>query len=269
MFLVNGVASDHVSISNRSFQYGDGCFSTILVREGKPQLWDFHRQRMSACLKVLRIDEPEWTQVLTWIEQLAQSMTLGGIKVHVCRGAGSRGYGIDGAGETQVTVNDFAYPNHYQRWQQVGVALGVSRVKLGHQPILAGHKHNNRLEQVLIKADAQDQGELDTVVLDIDERVIETSIANLFWVNAQGQVCTPDLRSCGVAGVMRRQVLTLLKQMGVEVKVDHFMLGDLMQAKTVWMTNSLMEIVPISSIDGYRFAIDAITRQLQEKLSTC
>lgn len=48
------------------------------------------------------------------------------------------------------------------------------------QPLLAGHKHNNRLEQVLAKAEIEHSNFADAVTLNVQNHVIETTMANLF-----------------------------------------------------------------------------------------
>jgi len=48
MFWINGEQSDLVSVSDRSFQYGDGCFTTMLVKQGQIQYWQYHLDRMEA-----------------------------------------------------------------------------------------------------------------------------------------------------------------------------------------------------------------------------
>ncbi|MCV5391118.1 aminotransferase class IV, partial [Escherichia coli] len=81
---------------------------------------------------------------------------------------------------------------HYVDWQQNGVNLGVCEARLGIQPLLAGHKHNNRLEQVLAKAEIEHSNFADAVTLNVQNHVIETTMANLFWVK-DNKVYTPSL----------------------------------------------------------------------------
>ncbi|WP_105902372.1 aminodeoxychorismate lyase [Vibrio gangliei] len=265
MFFVNGKPQEHTQVTDRSFQYGDGCFTTVLVKNGLPMYWEAHRNRLQTTCQRLAIELPDWQQIEQWvtqaIDQHSPLSTLSGIKIHISRGHGGRGYSCQGLVGSQVTVSSFDYPNHYNDWQQYGIEVGVSQVKLGINPLLAGLKHNNRLEQILVKQDIEHQQNQDAIVLDCQNTVVEMCAANLFWV-INGQIYTPDLTLNGVEGVMRAQVLGMQS-----VVVGHYKLKDVLQADEVFMTNALHAIVPIKKIQNTTFTIGAITRALQEKLN--
>lgn len=85
-----------------------------------------------------------------------------------------------------------------RHWQQ-GVRLFACRTRLAEQPLLAGLKHLNRLEQVLARAEWSDAGHAEGLMLDVHERVVEGVFSNLLLV-LDGTLVAPDLRRCGVAG---------------------------------------------------------------------
>ncbi|WP_257895800.1 aminotransferase class IV, partial [Enterobacter roggenkampii] len=74
-----------------------------------------------------------------------------------------------------------AYPAHYARWREEGVTLTLSPVRLGRNPMLAGLKHLNRLEQVLIRTHLEQTDADEALVLDSEGRITECCAANLFW----------------------------------------------------------------------------------------
>ena len=266
MFWLNGQPADSISLLDRSFQYGDGGFTTMLTRNGELIHWLYHKQRMQACLTALSISEPNWSQVEQWLLTAAKSEPLAGLKLHISRGEGGRGYSPTQVSTPNVTISNFAYPAHYSQWQEQGIELGVSRVKLGINPLLAGHKHNNRLEQVLIKADLETLDFADGIVLDMMDNVIETSLANVFW-RCDDVLCTPSLETSGVTGVGRRLVLAYAKQTKFTVKIDQFTLDDVLNADEVFITNSLLGAAPIRAIESQTYPIGALTRRIQEMLS--
>ncbi len=267
MFWVNGVKQDTISLKDRSFQYGDGCFTTLMTEGGKPLLWMMHQERIEACLNVLGIECPDWTLLLRWIEQAAVPNGKAGVKVHISRGEGGRGYSPTQVGPSNVTISSFAIPDQYNIWRKEGVKLGVCQVKLGLSPILAGHKHNNRLEQVLAKADIEKQSLVDGIVLDINDNVIETTIANIFWVIGD-TLCTPDLTFSGVAGVARRRVLQVAEKSTQAINIGQHRHETLMKADEVFICNSLMGIVPVTKIADQEFKIGQLTKRYQEKVNT-
>lgn len=267
MIWVNGEPSATIPADDRSFQYGDGCFTTILTATGEPLDWALHTQRMQSCLDLLNIASPDWERVKLWVEKAASSALRAGVKLHVSRGSGGRGYSPTGAHNVVVTISSFAYPAHYLNWQQQGVSLGICPSRLGHSPLLAGHKHNNRLEQVLLKAEADKLGHQDALVLDIQDNVIETTMANLFWLKDE-VLYTPNLSLCGVTGIARYKVLQEAKAIGLTVNVADYVLADIMAADEVFMTNALLTVAPIINIDHQSFVIGSKTRYFQETLTS-
>ncbi|MDG3087627.1 aminodeoxychorismate lyase [Vibrio hannami] len=267
MILVNGKPKDSISVKDRSFQYGDGCFTTMLTVDGKIQNWPLHIERMEACLSLLRIKLPDWKVIEGWLNDIATTDPYAGLKLHISRGEGGRGYSATGANEPVVTVSSFPFPAHYLDWRENGVELGVCERRLGHTPMLAGHKHNNRLEQVLLKAEADESGYPDAVVLDINGHVVETTMANLFWVKGQ-KLYTPSMEHCGVAGTIRRLIIQDAKSNGLKVLVGDFELDHLNSADEVFMTNSVLGVAPVTKINNKAFPIGPITRRFQESQSS-
>ncbi|MFM2590456.1 aminodeoxychorismate lyase [Vibrio sp. TBV020] len=267
MFWLNGKPADTISLSDRSFQYGDGCFTTMLTREGRIQHWSKHVKRMNACLDLLAIPHPDWHEVENWLNRAVKSDAKAGLKLHISRGEGGRGYSPTQVASPNVTISDFIYPPHYEQWVSTGLELGICRTRLGHNPLLAGHKHNNRLEQVLAKAELDEDGNADGVVLDICDYVVETTMANLFWVK-DGTLFTPDLRNAGVSGVMRRLVLEYAENLPLESSIGDFKLEDILSADEVFISNSVLGVAPIKRIGTTSFDIGKMTKRIQEMIDS-
>ncbi|MEZ9700526.1 aminodeoxychorismate lyase [Vibrio sp. 10N.261.46.E12] len=286
MFWVEGESQQTIDILDRSFQYGDGCFTTMLVRDGQIQHFHDHQHRVDECLKALRISALDWDVVRLWLDTALQHIQhnslhetkslqktnkphseKAGIKLHVSRGSGGRGYSTKNIAKPTVTISTFDFPSHYSAWQDSGVELGVCQQALGLGTLLAGHKHNNRLEQILMKDEMEQANEVDGVVLDISGNVIETTMANLFWRKGQA-IHTPQLTQSGVAGVMRKQVLTALNQAELSVTISDYCLSQLMQADEVFMTNSILGVAPVTRISDTQFNIGTVTRSLQGQLNS-
>ncbi|KLN66315.1 aminodeoxychorismate lyase [Vibrio sp. VPAP30] len=267
MFMVNGVYADSISLTDRSFQYGDGCFTTMLTREGEICRWPLHVARMNACLDTLRIPRPDWNEVEGWLKQVARSDNKAGLKLHISRGEGGRGYSPTQVTSPNVTISDFIYPAHYEQWQQQGLVLGVCDLRLGHNPLLAGHKHNNRLEQILLKAELEQRSFADGIALDIEGNVIETTMANLFWFK-DSTLFTPVLDKAGVSGVIRRDVLEWAAIQGISTQIGEFKLAEVMEADEVFVTNSILGVAPIRAISSHQFDIGNTTKRIQEMIES-
>ncbi|ABZ76937.1 Aminodeoxychorismate lyase [Shewanella halifaxensis HAW-EB4] len=163
-----------------------------------------------------------------------------------------------------VSVSEF--PAHYKTWQQQGVGLSLSPVKLGKQPKLAGIKHCNRLEQVLIKSVDLPEGVHDWLVVDFEDNIIESSMANIFFVLDE-KLVTPRMSYAGVAGMMREQMMHQLLQMGHKIEITDIHYSMLKQVKHAFITNSLFGLVDVMTIDDFTFTPATWTSSLREQLS--
>ncbi len=243
------------TVSDRSFQYGDGVFTTILVANSRLVLWDLHWQRLAQSLQRLQMP----SLVEQDVKQLAEQAVTAPdqvIKVLVSRGQGGRGYSPAGFTEPLVYVTSGVLPD-YQSMRQSGMHLGVAAMQLSTQPLLAGIKHNSRLETVLLKAEAEQSEFDDLLVCDHQGRVTELCAANLFF-RINNQWCTPKLDHAGVAGVMRQWVLQQLN-----VQQGYYSLRDLEQASAMFATNALMGVVPVRQFLQRPLNIDAV-RPIQQ-----
>jgi 4-amino-4-deoxychorismate lyase len=267
MVWVNGVRVEaDAAAGNRSFNYGDGCFTTMMTRFGQLVSWPYHDQRLKEATERLGISLSDWPAIERWARQAALADERAGIKVHISRGAGARGYGTQGSQDAVVTITTFAYPSHYADWQRDGLVLGVCEQAMGHSPMLAGIKHNNRLEQVLLKREMEASGYVDGIACDINGCVIETTMANLFWIK-NNTLFTPKLTQCGVAGTMRRQVMELAQSLSLPLTVGEHTLDQLLQADGVFITNALLGVAPVSKIKQHSYPLHPLIKQLQEKLT--
>ncbi|KZN64363.1 hypothetical protein N473_15570 [Pseudoalteromonas luteoviolacea CPMOR-1] len=236
-----------ISHRDRGLNYGDGFFTTIQVKHAQLQLWQYHLERLRQCQQVLRFPPLEEAELFDACQKAAQGCQLGVLKLLITRGEGGRGYGLPDRSEPSIIITMSDFPLHYQHWQSQGVSLSVSGVKLGHQPLFAGLKTLNRLEQVLIKEDASRRSGDDVLVLDLNDNVIECSASNIIAFKDQ-QLVTPSLALCGIKGVY----LSLLSDHH-NISAQALTLADLQDADAVFMCNSLMGLVPVKSIDKKTF----------------
>ncbi len=171
MFLINGLEQDTLPASDRATQFGDGCFTTARILEGDVCLLDAHLRRLQDACQTLLIPFTQWEILEHEMRQLASGKTSGVLKVIISRGSGGRGYSGAACQHPTRILSVSAYPAHYARWREEGVTLTLSPVRLGRNPMLAGLKHLNRLEQVLIRTHLEQT--------DADEALVLTAKGSL------------------------------------------------------------------------------------------
>ena len=223
MFLINGHKQESLAVSDRATQFGDGCFTTARVIDGKVSLLSAHIQRLQDACQRLMISCDFWPQLEQEMKTLAAEQQNGVLKVVISRGSGGRGYSTLNSGPATRILSVTAYPAHYDRLRNEGMTLALSPVRLGRNPHLAGIKHLNRLEQVLIRSHLEQTNADEALVLDSEGWVTECCAANLFW--RKGNVV---IRRDWI-----RQVLTALCDNSVSV-CWHNPLISLSKCKPLW-----------------------------------
>ncbi len=263
--LVNGQVSTHLQIADRGLQYGDGLFETLALRNGEPLLWNRHLLRLNEGCRRLGLPTPEAGLLREEITRIAGPDARAVAKIILTRGAAGRGYRADASGTATRIVQHLPWPEYPDAAGQEGVTVRWCETRLARQPWLAGMKHLNRLEQVLARAEWQDDY-AEGLMRDTDGLVIEGTRTNLFLVRADGTVVTPDLSQSGVAGVMRAQVLDSATAMGMTCNIQAVTTDMVESAQELFLTNSLIGIWPIRRIEARHYVVGQISQTLQAAL---
>ena len=100
---------------------------------------------------------------------------------------------------------------------------------------------------------AKEFGADDVIVVNQDRNLVETSIANLFWVEDE-VIYTPPLSEGCVAGVMRRHLLAELPGLGFPVKEKPLSIDVLRHAEEVFITNAIRRIKWVRQVGEARFS---------------
>lgn len=258
---VDGQPADALSLKDRGLAYGDGLFETIAVRNGQPLLLDRHLSRLAqGCSRLAIYVDPE--QIHNELLAYANALGEGVLKLIVTRGDGLRGYAPDPKAHARRILQGnpaAAYPALHG---EQGVRLFPCTTRLSRQPLLAGLKHLNRLEQVIARAEWQDTEHAEGLMLDQAGRVIEGVFSNLFLVR-NGVLVTADLKRCGVAGVMRAELLFQAKSLGIPTQITDIPLEQLQWADEVFVCNSVYGIWPVRAYAALSWPVGPLTRKLQ------
>lgn len=262
--LVNGVATETVSVRDRGFQYGDGLFETVAVHRGVPLLWKQHLQRLRAGALRLGMTPPQAALLRAEADQLCRGIERGVLKIILTRGVSERGYCPDASATATRVLSLSPWPAYPSSWSEAGVAVRLCQTRLASQPRLAGLKHLNRLEQVLARAEWGDDY-AEGLMLDESGNLIEGTVTNVFLVEA-GALHTPEVVRCGVDGVMRAAVLELAAGFGIACRVGLVTPAQLERADEVFLTNSLIGLWPVQRIEQRSYGIGQTTRKIQTAL---
>ena len=257
--LVNGKPGDMLATRDRGVQYGDGVFETIAMQDGMPLFWERHMERLVAGCLALGFPAPDRKQLREETAAVAGAAARSVVKIIVTRGVGVRGYRPDREAVPTRIVHGSAWPAHPEDADRSGVAVRWCAMRLARQPRLAGLKHLNRLEQVLARAEWQND-HAEGLMCDTEGLVIEGTMSNLFLV-VRDTLITPDLSQSGVAGVVRGVMLDEARRLGLQCAVQAVTPAMVEQADELFLTNSLIGVWPVSRLEARRYEVVGKTTQ--------
>jgi 4-amino-4-deoxychorismate lyase len=245
--LVNGRAGQ-LDPLDRGLQYGDGLFETMAVRDGRARFAEWHLARLTEGARRLALPLPGQELLLGQIAA-AWPGGRGVVKLIWTRGAAGRGYRPPANVEPTCIAAGFEWPAWPESAWSEGVRLRFCRTRLGRNPVLAGIKHLNRLEQVLARAEWDDERIAEGLMLDDRGQVISGTQSNLFAVIA-GQIVTPALDQCGVSGIMRRALCAWADLHATAVVERSLRPAELETATEIFVTNALIGAWPVRELAG-------------------
>lgn len=270
-YCVNGKMVSGIAPTNRGFAYGDGIFRTMRLLNGELQDWPLHYQTLVADCSKIQIVCPSAELLMQEFKHLmataeGDELASGVVKMIITRGDGARGYAPPAICEPTRVLIHSALPVYPAEIYSTGVALYTCQTRLASQPLLAGIKHLNRLENVLARAELKDPRFFDGILRDYDDHVIEAVSGNLF-ISKDGLVMTPALDRCGVAGVMRQKILDWYKTQGNTVVSTNLFMENLLTADAVVIANSVYGVLQVTQIDQQAIATNDWARELRAHLN--
>ncbi|MDN3514324.1 MAG: aminodeoxychorismate lyase [Candidatus Brocadia sp.] len=240
-----------LSALDRGFLYGDGLFETIRAYTKKPFRLEDHITRLLNSAQHFEIPfHYTFREIQQTIEQL---LTLNNLPDAYIRMTLSRGCGANGLIPTGMCNPTFVihtkplvpYPTSLYK---TGVSLITSPIRRSTTCPISSHKTLNYLTNYLIKKEAVEKGVHDALVLNTDNYVAECAVSNIFLVE-RATVITPSLKANILPGITRKVILELCKENGIHASEELFSLKRVLAADEVFLTNSLMEVMPVSKID--------------------
>lgn len=247
-FWLDGTPTTALPLPDRSADFGDGVFETLLLHRGTPLFLDLHFARLGRGLEALAIPDCRpvaHQQVELVLGAIDATWQWAVMRLSIIRSPGPRGYAPTQHQHPRILI----CVTHIERdctKMSPGATMGVATIRLAAQPALARIKHMNRLEQVLAARQAQAQQVDECFVLDQAEQLVSVIAGNIFLVRA-GELLTPSLVDCGVCGTRRELIIEKwAPSIGLQVREEGLTLLDLHSAEEVFYSNSLQTVRPIA-----------------------
>jgi len=250
--------------------FGDGVFETIFLHAGRLHLLELHMQRLQKGASFLGLEFCEEALIRSMRDFIEHyNLQIGTYRVRLLLGRtySSAGYSVQSLPTCSlITAVEQALPDF------TPLRINVSSVRLAHQPLLAGIKHCNRLENILAKQGLEGSEFEEAVLLDQVGNVVECTAANLFVIH-EGELITPDLKKAGVAGVMREFILRkVAEDMKLAVTVRDVGLSEIIRADGLFISSAIRGVNPVSLLSSDKeeqyWSDNEIFHQIQQRVSS-
>ena len=242
-----------VSVFDHGLLYGDGIFEGIRLYKGCVFKLDEHLDRLEKSAKAILLRMP-WNR-----EQLAEAVCEacrannledGYIRLVVTRGVGSLGLSHLSCKDPQLIIiadKITLYPEeHYTR----GLKIITSPTRRINPAALAPMvKSLNYLNNILAKADANQAGCLEAIMLNDQGYVAECTGDNIF-IRHKDKWFTPPTAAGALKGITRGAVLEIMEKMGIACEEMNLTRYDIWTADEMFLTGTAAEVIPVVEVDS-------------------
>ena len=271
---VNGEILDEdkaaISVFDRGFLYGDGLFETMRSYEGVIFRLGDHLNRLYSSMKSLKIRQRlsnKETEKAVYKLLHVNNLKDASIRMTVSRGISRhRGFSISQNEIASMVISAAKFLPRPVKFYERGIKADVAHFRRNSRSFSSNFKVLNYLDSIIARSEATSEGSFETIFLNESDYVCEGSVSNIFMVKGNRSM-TPSI-DCGVLpGITRKAVLELAPYAGLATQEARFTEGQLKDSEEVFVTNSLIEIIPVAKIDDRRIGnggVGAVTRKIQD-----
>lgn len=274
MININGALQDsnlQLSISNRSFLYGDGVFETLKIVNNKILFFEDHYFRLMASMRIIRMQIP-MSFTLEYLEEQILNLAVvnnhqdsARIRFTVFRNEGGFYLPTDNSVSFIIQSAEILEPKY--SFEKKSFEVDLYKDFIVPKQLLSTLKTANKITNVTAGIFAK-ENDLDAALLiNEDKNVIEAANGNLFMLMGNNLITPPISEGC-LNGIMRKQLIEIAKKIvSIEVIEQAISPFDLQKADELFITNVIMGIQPITKYRKKEFGT-TFAQQLQEKLNT-
>lgn len=241
--------------------YGYGVFETILLKEKKLIYLEEHYNRLIKAVERLKINmDLSFEKLSLYFNLYTEKNSLENsiLRVTILKNRDSF--------DILITHRENKYKSSKYR---EGFKIEISEFKRNPHSIISGIKSVNYLENIYALRAAKEVGSDEVLFLDCKNHISEGATSNIFFIK-DGIIYTPT-KECGLLkGIIRGKIIEIIdKNKHLKLKQGFFPLKKLLEADEVFLTNSIMGIMPVSKIHHTSYDLKKyyITDILAEKFS--
>lgn len=239
-----------ISAFDYGFLYGYGLFETMRAYHGTIFLLERHLKRLLDSAAIIGLG-PRLAEIdlgKACIDTLrANGLQDARLRLTVSKGEVDSFPGANTSAAPTVLVTAISSSALAAQVYNKGYRAGISSLRRYSQSPLSRLKSANYLLSVLAKMEAEAAGLNESLLLNEHGLLTEGSISNVFFVSQTGLV-TPPVESGILPGITRGVVMELADSLEMNVTEGEVRLEDLRRFDEAFLTNSVMEIMPLVEV---------------------
>jgi branched-chain amino acid aminotransferase len=256
-----------VSVFDHGFLYGDGIYETIRVYDRVIFMLEEHLGRLYRSASMLGLTLPfeiDSLKISIYETLIANALRNAYIRLTVSRGHGPIGLDPDLCPEPTTVIIAQELKEYPRAFYEKGINLIITETRRNiKEAINPKIKSLNFLNNILAKLEAKKRDAYEAIMLNAYGKLAEGSISNVFFYK-DGVLCTPSLE-CGILdGITRGLVIELATREDLKIKEGEFTKEDIYSAAEVFITNTTLEVMPVSKVDDQVYAVGNITKLLHK-----
>lgn len=245
-------AKAQVAVTDSSYLYGIGLFETMRAVGGTVFRLADHLQRLNSSAEALSIansySDEQITQAVDEV-LTANKLTESRLRLQVSNGP----IGTNGTAATNllVTAAEFTpYPNEYY---ERGIRVTLTDFRQSNKDPFCGHKTTCYGPRLMALKNAHEKLATEALWFTTENFLAEGSISNVFLVK-DGELYTPPVQTPVLPGIARKTVIEIAEAENILCHEQPLQVGDLLGADEVFLTNVVMEVLPVTSVEAHTVA---------------
>lgn len=228
---------------DEGYSFGLGLFETIHVYQTKALFIDEHIERINSSIDNLRlnIDKLKKEEIINYLEDNRSEKKDRVLKIIL-------------SDKNRIFLErDY---NYTEEQYKLGFKLNIASIKRNENSIFTYHKSLNYAENIYEKRKSIKLGYDEPLFLNSKNQVCEGATSNIFFIK-NGEIYTSKLEAGLLNGIIRQYIIKNFDVKEINIKYE-----DLKNFEECFITNSLLGIMPVNSIENIRFKSFINTKQI-------
>lgn len=241
---------------NRAFSYGDGLFESMRYHQDKIVFYDSHYIRLCRGMELLKMQFANGIGkefIFDACRELAKKNMIekdGRIRLQLYRNEG--GFYAPLSLEASFVISIIPIEDHAFRMNERGLRIDVFDTFRKGIGMASEIKSSSALLYVLSGLDAREKNVDECILLNTEGGIAETTKSNIFMVK-DDIFYTPPLSELGLPGIMREQLIQILREEGKEIIEKRILATELKNFDEIILSNAIRGIEWVVAYQNKRF----------------